>query len=169
MNTTIGVFTTHVTAEKGIQELRNSGINESDLSYLYKDNEGDLKDGQTGDKVASASTVGATTGIVVGGIAGLIIANGILPGLGTLVVGGSLAQALGVAGATALAGAGTGAIAGGVVGALTHLGVKSDHARLYEEQVQNGGVLVIAKSDNSGVKEIFTRNGAHEVEEYVVS
>ncbi len=168
-NTTIGVFTTHVTAEKGLQELRNSGVSEGDLSYLYTDDEGSVKDGQNGQKIATAASVGVATGAVIGGIAGLVIANGIIPGFGALVVAGPLAEALGIAGATALAGAGTAAIAGGLIGALTHLGVSADDAHLYEEHVRKGGVLVIARDQDKSTSAIFERNGATNVKEYPVS
>ncbi len=166
MNTTIGVFTTHATAEKGLQELRNSGVSDSDLSYLYTDDEGSLKDGQNGEKITTAASVGVATGAVIGGIAGLVIANGIIPGFGALVVAGPLAEALGIAGATALVGAGTAAIAGGLIGALTHLGVKDEDAHLYEEHIRKGGVLVIARTHDKSVTEIFERNGASNVKEY---
>jgi hypothetical protein len=169
MNTTIGVFTSHATAEKGLQELRNAGVAEGDLSYLYTNEDGDVKDGQNGGKVATATTVGVATGAVIGGIAGMVIANGIVPGFGALVVSGGLAEALGVTGATALVGAGTAAVAGGLIGALTHLGVKKDDAHLYEEHVRKGGVLVIARAQNMSVKSIFEKNGAHDVQEYVLS
>ena len=106
---------------------------------------------------------------MIGGIVGLVIANGIVPGFGSLVVGGSLAQALGVGGATALAGAGTGAVAGGLVGALTSYGVNKDDVHLYEEHIRKGGVLVIARSERPGIKEIFRKNGASEVQEYSLS
>ena len=159
-NTTIGVFTTHVTAEKGLQELRNSGVSEGDLSYLYTDDEGSVKDGQNGGKITTAASVGVATGAIIGGIAGLVIANGIIPGFGALVVAGPLAEALGIAGATALVGAGTAAIAGGLIGALTHLGVSTDDVHLYEEHVRKGGVLVIARTQDKNVSEIFERNGA---------
>ncbi len=167
MNTTIGVFTTHATAEKGLQELRDAGVSESDLSYLYKDNEGEIKDAQSGTKVATATTVGATAGIVIGGIAGFVIANGILPGFGSLIVAGPLAEALGVAGATALVGAGTGAVTGGLIGGLTHLGIKTDDIHLYEDHVRKGGILVIARAEDSLAQEIFKRNGAQDVQEYM--
>jgi hypothetical protein len=169
MNTTIGVFTTHATAEKGLQELRNSGVSEGDLSYLYTDDEGDIKDGQNGGKIATATTVGVATGAVIGGIAGLVIANGIIPGFGALVVAGPLAEALGIAGATALVGAGTAAVAGGLIGALTHLGVSAEDGHLYEEHVRKGGVLVIARTQNKSVKAIFEKNGATNVKEYLIS
>lgn len=169
MNTTIGVFTTHATAEKGLQELRNSGVSEGDLSYLYIDDEGDIKDGQNGGKIATATTIGVATGAVIGGIAGLVIANGIIPGFGALVVAGPLAEALGIAGATALVGAGTAAVAGGLIGALTHLGVSVEDGHLYEEHVRKGGVLVIARTQNKSVKVIFEKNGATNVKEYLIS
>ncbi len=169
MITTIGVFTTHATAEKGLQELRDFHISENDLSYLYKNDDGEVKDGQTGDKVTSASAVGGVTGAVIGGIAGVVIANGIIPGLGSLIVAGPLAEALGIVGATALAGAGAGAVAGGLIGALTHLGVSADDVHLYEEHVHKGGVLVIARTEEESVKAIFTKYGAKEVKEYSLS
>lgn len=169
MNTTIGVFTTHATAEKGLQELRNSGINEGDLSYIYTDESGSVKDGQNGGKIATAATVGVATGAVIGGIAGMIIANGIIPGFGGLVVAGPLAEALGITGATALAGAGAAAVAGGLIGALTHFGVSLDDVHLYEEHVRKGGVLVIARAENKSVVSIFEKNGATNVKEYLLS
>ena len=43
MKTTIGVFGTHATAEKGLQELRDSNISEGELSYLYKNEDGEIK------------------------------------------------------------------------------------------------------------------------------
>lgn len=169
MNTTIGVFTTHATAEKGLQELRNAGITEGDLSYLYTNPDGEVKDGQNGGKIATATGVGVATGAVIGGIAGMVIANGIIPGFGALVVSGGLAEALGVTAATALVGAGTAAATGGLIGALTHLGVNKDDIHLYEEHVRKGEVLVIARTQNLSVKSIFEKNGAHDVQEYTLN
>ena len=169
MITTIGVFQTHTAAEKVIQELRNNKINEKDLSYLYQNEEGSMKDGQGSEKISSAATVGASTGVVIGGIAGLIVANGIIPGLGSLVIAGPLAELLGVAGAPALIGAAATAVAGGFIGALTHLGVSTDDIHLYEEHVKKGGILVIARTDDMSTIDIFRKNDGKEVQEYRLS
>lgn len=169
MKTTIGVFTTHATAEKGLQELRNSDINESDLSYLYMNEDGEVKDGQNASKMKSAGAVGATTGAVLGGIAGLVIANGVIPGFGSLIVAGPLAEAFGIVTATAAVGVAVGAATGGLIGALTQLGVSTDDVHLYEEHVRKGGVLVIARSNDAGVRHIFSNNGANEIREYSLS
>ncbi len=167
--TTIGVFTSHAAAETALQELRSFGVNESDLSYIYTNEEGAMKDGQTGEKVAGAAATGVTTGAVIGGIAGLVIANGLLPGFGTLLVAGPLATALGLTGATAVAGAATGAIAGGFIGALTKLGIATDDVHLYEDHVRRGDVLVIARSTPSSTQDIFINNGAVNVRQYNLS
>jgi uncharacterized membrane protein len=171
MKTTIGVFTTHATAEKMLQDLRDSNVNENDISYLYKNEDGDVKDGQSGAKMGTASSVGIGAGAVLGGIAGLVIANGIVPGFGSLIVSTSIAEAFGVATVTAttVAGAGVGAVTGGLIGALTHVGVSKDDVHLYEEHVLKGGVLVIARTENLNVKDMFMEHNAKDVQEYLLS
>lgn len=169
MNLTLGVYKTHAEAEKAIKELVAFGVNESDISYIYTDSKGNMTDAQTGEKVGSGAAVGATTGAIIGGIAGLVVANGILPGLGSLFVAGPLAAALGLTGAvaTTAAGAATGAAAGGLLGALSQLGVNDEDAKLYEALVQKGDVLVIARTDSHGTKDVFDKTHATEVREYV--
>ncbi len=168
MITTIGVFTNHGNAENALKELREFGVEEKSLSYVYKNRDGDIKDSQTGEKVGSGAAQGATAGAVIGGIAGLVVANGILPGLGTLFVAGPLAAALGFTGATAtaIAGAATGAAAGGLLGALAKLGVGKEDVDLYEKHVREGDVLVIAHKSPPSVQDIFLTHGAVEVRQY---
>jgi hypothetical protein len=168
MITTIGVFTTHATAGKALQDLRDYDIHERDLSYLYANDDGHVKDGQSADKIGFAAVTGGATGAVIGGIAGLVIANGLIPGFGSLVIAGPLAEALGIAGATALVGAGAGLAAGGVIGALTKVGISSDEAHLYEDHVRRGGVLVISRTEDAHVKDIFSRNEGKDIQEYIM-
>lgn len=170
MITTIGVFTTHAAAESALNELRQFGVSETDLSYVYVNEKGSVQDGQTGGKVGSGAAKGATAGAVIGGIAGLVVANGVLPGLGTLIVAGPLATALGLSGAaaTAVAGAATGAAAGGLIGALTKLGVDKGDVRLYEDHVKRGDVLVIARGTPASTEDIFLNHGAIDVRHYNV-
>ncbi len=136
---------------------------------FYQNEEGTVKDGQTGEKVTSATVIGVATGTVIGGIAGFVVANGLIPGFGSLVIAGPLAEALGVVGATALVGAGGAAVAGGLIGALTHLGVSTDDTHLYEEHVRKGGVLVIARTVDMSTKDIFRKNDGKDIQEYTLS
>lgn len=168
MITTIGVFTTHAAAESALNELKDFGVKDTDLSYLYINNDGDMKDAQTGEKVGSSAGTGATTGALIGGALGLAVANGILPGLGTLIVGGPIAAALGFTGAavTTVAGAATGAAAGGFVGALTGLGVDEQDVKLYEDHVRRGEVLVIARDTPQSTEDVFLNHAAVDVRHY---
>ncbi len=110
-----------------------------------------------------------TTGTVIGVVAGLAIANGILPGLGSLIVAGPLAAALGFTGAaaTAVAGAATGAVAGGLIGALANIGISDADAALYENLVRSGEVLIVARTESLSAKDTFITAGAQEVREYI--
>ncbi len=171
MITTLGVYTTHTDASEAITELRAFGIPDEDISYIYTNSDGDIKDDQTGEKVGDGAATGATAGVVIGAIAGFVIANGVLPGLGTLIVAGPLATALGIGGvaATTVAGGVTGAVAGGLIGALTGLGVNDEDAALYQSLVQRGDVLVIARSESEDTKTVFVKTNALEVREYHTS
>jgi uncharacterized membrane protein len=166
--TTAGIFTDRAGAEEAIEGIKQVGVATGDISCVYKDEEGDMHDAQTGEKMGTGAAKGATTGAVIGAIAGLGVANGILPGLGTLFVAGPLAAALGLTGAvaTTAAGAATGAVAGGLIGALTNLGIHKEDAELYEKHVSSGDVLVVTHSDAPRVAEVLASHGATEIREY---
>jgi hypothetical protein len=167
--TIIGVFSNRDKAEEAITDLRALGINDSDISYIYSSEGQTVTEDGGGTKAGSGAAAGATTGTILGAIAGLAVANGILPGLGSLFVAGPLAAALGLTGAaaTTAAGAVTGLAAGGFLGALMGLGVKEEEAKVYEERVKLGGILVTARtSDAMRAHEIFSKYGAEEIREY---
>ncbi len=168
---TLGVFTNHSEAESALNELKADGIGEADLSYIYENKEGEVKDEQTGNKIGGGASTGAAGGAVIGGIAGLIVANGILPGFGTLFVAGPLIAALGLTGVAgvAAAGAATGAVAGGLIGGLQHLGVDKKDVQLYEDHVHKGDILVIARGSSKRTQDIFLKQGAVEIREYTMA
>jgi hypothetical protein len=174
MQTIIGVFRDRSHAEQAIHDLKALEVQDTDISYvgLNRDNEIETTAGD-GSAVAEGATSGAVTGGVIGAIAGLAVANGILPGLGTLFVAGPIATALGLGGAaaTTAAGAMTGAAAGGLIGALGGLGVSETDARDYEERVRSGDALVTAKVDGldeARVRSVYETHGAEEVRMYNV-
>lgn len=171
MATVIGIFNDRDSAEEAISDLRSIGIDETDISYVYSAESSVAEGDRGGTNAAGGAMTGAGTGAVLGALAGLAVANGILPGLGTLFVAGPLATALGLTGvaATTAAGAMTGAAAGGLLGALAGLGVKEEDAKLYEERVKLGGILVAAQTAEAAeALDIFNRHGAEEVRQYSV-
>jgi uncharacterized membrane protein len=168
LKTVIAIFTDQDNATHAVNTLESAGYDPKDVSIVMKDTAGaqQMKD-DTGSDVAAGAVSGATTGAVVGGIAGLV-ASFMLPGLGSLFIGGPIATALGLTGAaaTTASGVATGAVAGGIVGALTGWGLSEDEARMYEKRVSEGGILVAvpAKSgDESKVAQILHDQHADDV------
>lgn len=168
MSTTVGIFSTQADAESALSELRAFGTPEDDISYVYVNNKGELVDNQVGEKVGTSAATGATTGAVIGAVLGFVVANGVLPGLGSLLVAGPLALALGFTGTAAVAvgGAMTGAAAGGFIGALTGLGISDDDALRFQEYIRSGDVLVMVRSSSTATADILARAHAREVQEY---
>ena len=167
--TIVGIFTDTHHAEEALEELQNAGIANSDITYAYVTENKVTVEDAGGNKAGEGAVEGVGTGAILGGLAGLAVANGILPGLGTLFVAGPLAALLGLTGvaATTAAGAMTGAAAGGLVGALAGMGVANDEALVYEKRIKSGAVLVAAKSANPTlVKDVFSKHGVEEINEY---
>ncbi len=149
----LGIFTDRWNAEDAIRRLHRSGFNPQDISIMMKNTgEAKIMAEQTGvSEVVGGTVSGAAAGGVIGALAGILVANGVIPGLGAFLIGGPLAAALGLTGtvATAVSGATTGALAGGLLGALTSWGLSDEDAKIYEQRVRAGGILLA----------VFTREG----------
>lgn len=169
--TVFGIFSETKNAEDAISELEEKEFAAKDISIIMKDRkEGEKLAHSTGANVAGSAVTGATTGGVIGGIAGLLIGIGAIaiPGIGPLLIAGPLAAALGLTGAaaTTVSGAATGALAGGLLGALVGLGIPEEEARVYEDRIREGAILVAvpANSQNEGlVKSILRDCGAEQI------
>ena len=68
-----------------------------------------------------------------------------IPGLG-LVIAGPIAAAL--------VGAGTGSAIGSIVGGLVGLGISDEEAKLYEDDIKKGGILIGVKASNKRFDEL---------------
>lgn len=136
-----GLFRDKDSADRTYSTLRDRGYTDDDINILSTDETRDSwftdgDDTELGSKALEGtgvgSAVGGTLGAIIGGIAA-IGSNLILPGVG-LVVAGPLAAAL--------AGAGAGGLTGGLVGALIGSGIPEERAKLYEEGIKDGGMVV---------------------------
>lgn len=172
MSTVVGVFRNQQAASAAIEAMRGAGVNTDDISYVSTQ-EHDLLDksgaGEVGKDTAGGASSGAIAGGALGTIAGLAVANGILPGLGTLFFAGPIATGLGLTGAaaTTAAGALSGAAAGGLVGALTGMGIGASDAQKYEDRVKSGDVLVTVRTDDTTATQVmFTQHGAEDIAVY---
>lgn len=138
-----GLFNDRESAERAYSSVRSRGYTDDDVNVLMSDqtrsswfSDEDAADTELGSKAlegaGAGSAIGGTLGAIIGGIAA-IGTNVVLPGLG-LVVAGPIAAAL--------AGAGAGGLTGGLVGALIGSGIPEDRAKLYDEGIRSGGMVM---------------------------
>lgn len=139
-----GLFSDRDSAERAYGSLKSRGYTHDDVNVMMSDQTRDSwfsdDDADNTTELGSKALEGAGAGSAIGGTLGAIIAgiaaigtNVVLPGLG-LVVAGPLAAAL--------AGAGAGGLTGGLVGALIGSGIPEERAKLYDEGIRNGGMVM---------------------------
>ena len=137
----VGIYAHIDQAEEAVQKLGQGGFPIQHVSIIAKDlgTEKKIHGFITPCDVAKSS---ARTGAWVGGIFGVLLGAAVvwIPGLGPLVVAGSLTSAL----LGGLEGAVAGAAVTGVFGWLASLGIFKQHILKYEESVRAGKYLVIA-------------------------
>jgi hypothetical protein len=160
----VGIYKTLGEAETAVRSLNEGGFPIQKVSIVAQHLEDDRRvhGFVTSCDVAKPA---AATGAWVGGIFGILIGAAFLwvPGVGPLVVAGSLASML-------LGGA-EGAIAGaaltGVLGWLVGLGVSKQKILKYEEAIKAGKYLVIAHGPADVVgkaREILTGSNAEQLD-----
>ncbi len=157
--TVVGVFSSEKQAESAVNEMRNSGFTEEEISIVAKD---DRKKGKDREREGTMMGIGdmaggTTTGGVLGGLAGLALGAGALtiPGLGPIIAMGPIAGML------------SGAALGGITGGLVDWGIPEERGRHYEEKVKEGNILTAVRTDDRKIQEaadILRRNGASDVE-----
>jgi hypothetical protein len=135
-------------AEDAVKKLGEGGFPIQNVSIIAKElgTEKKVHGFVTSCDVAKSS---ATTGAWVGGIFGALIGAAFLwvPGVGPLIVAGSLSAAL----LGGLEGAVAGAAFTGTLGWLASLGISKMHILKYEESVRAGKYLVIVHGSTDEV------------------
>lgn len=158
---TLGAFADRTQADEAIQALEKAGVQQDDFSLIMEETKG--RESVTGRRAGEA----ATTGGIVGGLAGLTF--GAITVAGMLVAGPvALLAGLGWIGLTTVTGGAVGVAAGGIVGALTGLGMSEAAARRHEAILRSGGVLVGAEDrhvNSSDIRKIMNEHAAEEVAE----
>jgi len=154
-----GVFRDRMDWQNVYEWLRDRGYGSQEINVLmsestrnaYLSSEDHRAHEST--KAAEGMAAGGAVGTAVGAtIAGLLALGTTLaiPPLG-LIVWGPIAAAL--------AGGGAGAVTGGVVGGLLGLGVSEPNAKVYQDALKEGGVVVgvvpHSKDDADSIEECF--------------
>lgn len=148
-NYTSELFTSKESAEKAYQRALEKGYHDKDINVLMSEDSrkkyynSPLVEKVPGNDSLEGAGVGGAIGAAVGGGLAALAAMGtnlLLPGLG-LVIAGPLAAGL--------AGAGAGAISGGLIGALVGWGIPQDKAKIYENGIKSGGIVLAVDEKDS--------------------
>ncbi|OGM88275.1 hypothetical protein A2573_02565 [Candidatus Woesebacteria bacterium RIFOXYD1_FULL_43_18] len=175
-----GIFKSPGHANEAIADLKESGIKDDKISVIVQDavvsQQISGAKPTTGEKAAGGAAGGAVTGAALGALLGFLVGTTAItiPVLGPILVAGPFAGLLGLTGAASatVAGALTGGLAGGLVGALVKLGIPESEAKIYEERVKSGEILVIvsANSDEEhrNAENILDSHEAEEIRYYTI-
>lgn len=133
-------------AERIYHDLVNAGFNNDDISIIFPEPHKAGVGHTKASKSPEGAAVGASTGGVLGGIVGLLAGMGTLaiPGLGPFIAAGPILAALG--------GLGAGATVGGLTGAIVGLGIPEYEAKVYEDRLRKGNILLSVHTMDSNEK-----------------
>lgn len=160
-----GTFRDQNSLDRAVTDFRNRGYTDDDFHVVmsddtrkkyYADGDAEIEEGS---KAMEGAGAGAATGGTLGGIIGAIAGIGgavIVPGIGA--VAGPLAGAL--------AGAGAGGATGSLVGALIGAGIPEEHAKVYKDDINEGGMMLGVNprdDDYDYVRDRYNEYGANNV------
>ena len=139
----IGVFENTRQAQKAVEELRAAGFGDDKIGVAARDQDvkEEVEKGLPDRKETYAeegTAAGAVGGAALGGLWGMGIAAGMLPAIGPVIAGGTLAAML--------ASSVLGAAAGGLGGVLIGWGIPEEEAKKYETDLQAGRILIAVKA-----------------------
>ena len=164
-----GTYRDDASFNRAYSTLRDRGYTDDDIHVVMSDDakerynrnvsKVEIDEGSKAMEGAGAgAAIGGTTGGVIGALAGIGGAV-ILPGIGA--VAGPLAGAL--------AGAGAGGAAGSLLGALVGAGIPEDQAKVYQDDVKDGGIMMGVHprdDDRDYLQKHYTEHGADNVYYY---
>lgn len=157
-----GIFDSRSSLEMTVENLKAGGFQNTDISVLMPTPESTKNFAhEKATKAPEGASVGATSGLAIGGVLGWLAGIGALaiPGIGPFVAAGPIVAAI--------AGAGIGGTVGGVAGALVGLGIPEYEAKRYESLVKEGGMLLSVHGDDSELRkratEILKAGGAKDI------
>jgi len=159
MTMVTATFKTRAAAEETLRQLEMIGITEEQTALVVTDDtRGKTFKIKEGTKVDEGMAGGATAGGIIGAIFGsMATASAIaIPGLNLVVAGAAVAT---------LAGLGAGATAGGFIGALVGAGMTEHEAKIYEDSLKNGAILLAVEAKDGdqkdAIKDILQRQDAY--------
>jgi len=157
----VGVFRDWDAARDAISALKDRGFSGNEISVLTpnRDDTATLAE-DTGTSAGTGAATGLVAGGILGGLAGWLVGIGslVIPGVGPFIAVGAFASAI----SGAAIGAGVGVIAGALIG----MGIPSEEADWYEQEVTGGGTLVAVRAGvrDDEAEQVLHQYGAYDIE-----
>jgi hypothetical protein len=166
MGTVAGIFNSIKDARNAFSELQtHAGFRPEELVLLTPGSstkDFDEVPTEEGEQPGMGSAIGGVVGGAIGLAAGTVVANLVLPGIGTILAVGLGAGALGIGGAVA------GAAGGGAIENQLSSGLPKDEVFFYEDALRQGRTVVIGTSTDDEVVEkgraVIERHGAESID-----
>ena len=154
-----GLFPDRDSAERAYGAAIGCGYSPNDVSVLMSDEtrkrhfpKGKEDKSDLGTKAAEGAGIGALGGGSLGALLlGLSAAGFAIPGIPIIALGPL---------AAALSGAGVGGALGGLIGGLVGAGIPEERARVYEEGLKRGGIVLGATPDTDADADRLEREWA---------
>jgi hypothetical protein len=144
-----GMFSDRESTEAAYNNLHEKGYKKDDIHVLMSDDTRKKHFADTDTEIGTKAAEGLGKGSAIAGVVAAIGTSLVIPGLG-LVIAGPLAAGL--------AGAGAGGLTGGIIGALVGAGIPEERARIYEEGIKKGKVVVGVHPRNEEDEKYFQNN-----------
>jgi hypothetical protein len=144
----VGLVKSHSDANQTVEALETAGFSRNDISVLFPNKEGTRDFAvEKNTKAPEGAAAGAGIGGTIGGTVGLLAGIGALaiPGLGPFIAAGPLMAAL--------SGVAAGAAIGSLAGALVGMGIPELEAKVYEDKIKGGHILVAVHVDDDKERE----------------
>lgn len=152
-------FKTRTAAESALLELEKLGVKDEKTGLIVTD---ETRGSTFNIKADDKSDEGLATGASAGGIIGAVI--GALSTATTMTIPGVNLVVTGIWVST-LAGLGAGAATGGLIGGLIGTGMTEHEAKILEDEVKNGNILLAVKPENDEqrdqIRNIFEQEDAY--------
>jgi hypothetical protein len=144
----VGLVKSQGQADQIVEALDSAGFSKSDISVLFPDRQGTQDFAvEKNTKAPEGAAAGAGVGGTLGGAVGLLAGIGALaiPGLGPFIAAGPLMAAL--------SGVAAGAAIGSLAGALVGMGIPEIEAKIYEDKISGGNLLVAVHVEDADRRE----------------
>lgn len=180
--TTIGVFDERLLAEKAVGSVRSQlGIPSDDISFLYRDRQGEMKEVDTSSIVRRGSnslseniSMGALAGAVLGALIGLAAEIGFVSVLTSFLAVGPIANIVSLTGINSAVGtiavsALIGALLGALLGAIAELLTGNKRTNRLQREEPTNIVVAVMAPEKTDVLSLFRNLGAFDTRVYKLS